>query len=305
MSLFLVRASACVLVAVTAMACGKKNAPPPTGAASGSPSEAVAAAGLGLSFLNAFEGEIGILAKDAEKPGKPATPLSLLIKEGKLRVEFPPEMAASTGMTSKGYAVLNGAEKKLYAVLEDKKQVILIDLDKAGEQLKGLSAASPHARDNHEATDHTTSAPPKVTKTGKNDKVAGYTCEIWDVASEADKASICVANEGASWLHLPLTGIPTEHAWALELLDGKHFPLRAIGYDKVGAEKGRVEVTKIEKRVLAPALFEIPEGYKVVDLQQMFMALGAMGKFPPGAGLPPGMIPPRVVLPKGAPPPSR
>jgi hypothetical protein len=77
-------------------------------------------------------------------------------------------------------------------------------------------------------------------------------------------------------------------------------------------------VTKLERKALAANLFDIPQGYKIIDLQQMFTALGAMGamggammggtmvggtmmgKLPPG--LPPGMIPPGMAPPKSATP---
>jgi hypothetical protein len=307
------RTCACAVVSIVLSlgGCGKKQSP--AGVGSGEGTAAPAAGGLGLAFLNGFEGEIGLLFKDASKGSKPAPPLSLLIKDNKLRLELPPEVMASNGM-GKGYAVINTPEKKLYAVLEDKKQVVLIDLDKAGEQLKTFgSGVEPGSREGKEAPSH---PPPKVTKTGQKDSVAGYACEIWDVVPDSgEKMSACVANEGASWFRLPLTGIPTEHAWALELLDGKHFPLRGIAYDKAGTEKGRVEVTKIDKKPLVATLFEIPQGYKVVDLQQMFMAIGAMGgapmmgKMPPG--LPPNMMPPGMMPPqmgnasRASPPPTK
>jgi hypothetical protein len=303
MSRFLTRACALVIV-VSLGGCGKKKSPG-TGTGEGT-SASGAGGGLGLAFLNGFEGEIGILVKDSSKGAKPVPPLALMIKDNKLRFDLPAEMAASNGMSSKGYAVLNTPEKKLYAVLEDKKQVVLIDLDKAGDQLKALGSGPDRGPREHQDTP--SRPPPKVTKTGQKDTVAGYACEIWDVVPDTgEKMSACVANEGASWFRLPLTGIPTEHAWALELLDGKHLPLRGIAYDKTGAEKGRVEITKIDKKPLAAALFEIPAGYKVVDLQQMFLALGAMGgspmmmgKMPPG--LPPGLMPPQMGAPRAAPP---
>jgi len=298
---------ACVVVAfvVSLGGCGKKESSAGAGTGQGaSAPSAAAAAGLGLAFLNGFEGEIGVLFRDASKAGKPAAPLALMIKDSKLRMELPADVTASSGMGSKGYAILNTPEKRLYAVLEDKKQIVLIDLDKAGEQLKTFTSGfEPGAR--REAPSR---PPPKVTKTGQKDTVASYACEIWDVIPDTgEKMSVCVANEGASWFKLPLGGIPTEHAWALELLDGKHFPLRGIAYDKAGAEKARVEVTKIDKKPLAATLFDIPQGYKVVDLQQMFAAMGAMGASPMmgkmPAGLPPGMMPPQFgAPPRGAPP---
>jgi len=95
-----------------------------------------------------------------------------------------------------------------------------------------------------------------------------------------------VADEGASWLSIPMTGIPTEKAWMLDLLDGKHFPLRFVGYAKDGTtEESRLEITKIDKKSLADSEFQVPAGYKVVDLEKMFQGLGGMPvppHFPPG-----------------------
>jgi hypothetical protein len=129
------------------------------------------------------------------------------------------------------------------------------------------------------------------------DKVAGISCENWEVAEESRKvATMCISDQSASWFHLPITGIPTEYAWALELMDGKHFPLRMIGYDKkTGAEEGRVELTKFEKKTIAPTVFDMPQGYKVMDMAQMFGQLAGAGAAP---GAPPGGVPAGVHLPK-------
>src|SRR5687768_1830654 len=113
----LTRACAVVAFVVSLGGCGKKESAPGGGTAVGTPAPA-ASGGLGLAFLNGFEGEIGILFKEASKPGKPALPLALMIKDNKLRMELPADLTASSG---KGYAVLNASEKKLYTVLEDKK----------------------------------------------------------------------------------------------------------------------------------------------------------------------------------------
>ena len=102
------------------------------------------------------------------------------------------------------------------------------------------------------------------------------------------KGTVCVAEEGFSWLSLPmaaLNGVPTEHMWMAELLDGKHFPLRFVGYGPDGVkETGRVEVTKIDKKTLPASDFEVPPTYAVIDIGQMFRGPGAMGGMPGGMG---------------------
>jgi Domain of unknown function (DUF4412) len=246
------------------------------------------------AFLNGFEGEIDVDAKHS-KAGAPAQdiPLAVFVKSGKLRIDLPDQLAQSGGpiamLGPKAYGIYESAAKKLYAVSDARKEVIVVDLDKSGQQLQsvgkpptGLSAPGKAAG----------GPPTKVTRTGKYDTVAGYKCENWDIASDHREATACVADEGVSWLSLPITGVPTERAWALELMDGKHFPLRFVSYDKDGnTEDGRVEVTKIDKKTLQASEFEYPPTYKVVDLAQMmagFAAFGAMGGMPRGmpAGFP-------------------
>src|SRR6185312_3753901 len=112
---------------------------------------------------------------------------------------------------------------------DSSKQVIVVDLDKVGQDFKGM--APPHGGGPAGGGAAPPANPPKVTKTGKFDTVAGYKCENWDVASDHREATACVAQDGFSWLNIPmsaLNGVPTEHLWMGELLDGKHFPLRFV-----------------------------------------------------------------------------
>jgi hypothetical protein len=278
---------------------------PAGGAASSSSTSPPVAASL--AFLESFEGEIDLALTDKEKGETTPTPLDVLVKTGKVRLDLPEKLTASSGLGS-GYGILDTASKKAALVSDARKEVMVIDLNTSGEKLKGVGTPPPGHPGAAQAPE-----PPKttLTKTGKTDTVAGYKCENWDVTSDHREATVCVSEQGASWFQIPLTGIPTERLWMAELLDGKHFPLRLIGYDKTGnTESGRIEVTKIEKKPLAASQFEYPPTYRVIDLGQM---LGAMRGFagaggpgerpgaPPGmAGLPPGMtLPPGVKLPPG------
>jgi hypothetical protein len=264
-------------------------------AAPGASASAAAAlpAGGPLAFLQGFEGEIGIMAKSNK--GKPEpTNLSLEVKSDKIRLEIPPGVGGPHSPPMNGHVVFNAPEKKLYAVLDDQKKVIVLDLNTAGEQFKSMAPKTPGSSGG--SAGKPSKPPPKLTKTGTTDKVAGYSCDNWDVTDEAKKvATLCIADQSNSWFHLPLTGIPTEYAWALELLDGKHFPMRAISYEN-GAEDGRVEVTKLEKKPMAATLFDMPAGYQVIDamtyLGGMMRGLGAMPGAPPGA-------PPHAAVPAG------
>ena len=99
----------------------------------------------------------------------------------------------------------------MFVVLDAKKQAIAIDFDQVGSHMKAFN------RGPHGGHDSPPADPPKVVKTGKKETIAGYACEDWDILN-ADKTKLttCVAEKGVSFFHLPLTGLPTEHAWALE-----------------------------------------------------------------------------------------
>ena len=237
-----------------------------------------------LAMLDGFEGEIGISAKGKSMShGGAPVAVTLLVKNGKIRVDVPPGLKGGEAM--KGYGLLHSAEKKAYFVDDAKKQAIMIDLNHVGDHMKTMT---PPPKDPAQPT----APPPKVTKTGKKDTVAGIKCEEWEIsdATNGKKADMCIADQGASWFHLPMTGIPTEHAWAAEIMDGKHFPLRFIGFEKDGSEDARVEVTRIDKKAMAAPQFEVPAGYKVVDLAEMMKGLGGPGGMPT---MPPNMPKPK------------
>ena len=247
---------------------GKGGADGGAGAAAGSASLPASGGGAGpLGFLNGFEGEIDVQAKDEKPTSSNKGPINvpLLLKDGKIRADVPANLAEGQGHV---YGIYDGPGKKISIVMDQQKQAIVIDLNKAGDNLKTFSGVK--GGHGPGGSGGSTKPPPKVTKTGKKDTVAGYSCEIWEIQDEDSKGQVCVASEGASWFSIPLSGAPAEYAWMAELMDGKHFPLRFVGFDKKGAEDGRIEVTKIDKKSEAANQFEVPAGYKITTLDQMF-----------------------------------
>jgi hypothetical protein len=282
------------LVAFAVVGCHKNTAPAPSGSAAALSSGAVLATDAPAGSLDGFEGEIALTAKGklAGKQGAEAANFVLQVKDGKFRVDLPEALANSQGV-GKAYALVTPADKKLYLVLDAKKQVILVDFDKLVSQAKALSQAHPHPAGE---------TPAELQKTGKMDTVAGYKCEIWHIAQAKSSGDLCIAEQGTSWFHIPLSGVPAEFAWASEITDGKHFPLRFVATEN-GAEAGRLEVTSIQKKPLPASSFVVPAGYPVMDLEQMLGAMlggfgggmaGTMRGMPPGAlppGYPPGSLP--------------
>jgi hypothetical protein len=292
--------------------CDKLKSAMNKGDEGGAPTADPAAASLAI--LNGFEGEIGVMLKGKDLKASQPINLTLDVKGDKWRADVPPGMEGTEKM-GHAYGIFDGTAKKIFFVMDQSKQVIVIDLSKTGEQLKGMKPGMPgpgRPSAGAGAPSDKPSYPPKVTKTGKTDKVAGYGCEIWTFEStdpaEKGKAEVCIANQGTSWFHIPMTGIPAEYSFMSEIVDGNHFPLRFIGYDAAGVEQGRAEVTKIDKKTLDAAMFVPPAAYAQMDLGAMLgggmmgpgmMGPGAMGPhgphpMPGGPGFPHG-------IPSGAP----
>jgi hypothetical protein len=188
--------------------------------------------------------------------------------------------------------IVKPAEKKLLAVMDAKKQAVMLDFDKLASQAQVMSRM--HAGG---AAAGSAETPPVVQKTGKTDTVAGYKCEIWHIAKGSSAGDLCIGEQGTSWFHIPLVGVPAQYAWASEITDGNHFPLRVV-LSENGIEHGRLEVTSIQKKTLPAADFEVPAGYNVLDLEQMMgVMMGGMRGMP---GMPPGAMP--SGMPLGFPP---
>jgi hypothetical protein len=257
-----------------------------------------------LALLAGFEGEIDLSMPESEQTPPKNTAMAILVKSGKVRFDVPEKLGARTPLGQGAYVILDAAAKKLEIVSDAKKQVFVVDFSKSGETLKGLGAPPRRAEREPAAQE-----PPKttITKTGKTERVAGRKCEDWDVVSDHRQGTVCIAEEEASFFHIPLTGFPAQHAWAAEMLDGKHFPLRFIGYDRDGlTEKSRLEVTKLDKKSLDAGSFTYPPDYRVSDFGEMLAGLGGMPGGRPGmpegargvpAGMPSGMrgLPPEVL----------
>jgi hypothetical protein len=244
---------------------------------SGDGGESTGGGGI-LSFLTGgpFEGEIALQFQD-KKSAKPPTNLVYEVKQPKMRLDIPPETMQSAGSSAplKGKSVwmlVDPPQKKMWAVSDDEKKAIVFDLDKMAEDMKrmrGASSGTPHPS-------APSKPPPKIEKTGKKEKICGYTCDIWTISEDNKKTEVCAA-EGIKWFDLrTMGGTSDPRTIALaELTDINHFPLRVIQTEN-GAETERMEATRCEKKTMADARFVVPPGYQILDLAQMLQGLGAI-----------------------------
>jgi outer membrane lipoprotein-sorting protein len=196
-----------------------------------------------LASLVSFEGEIDMSIGMAvpSTPGVAST-IKLEIKGDKMRTETP-------GL---GFVNITDAGKKKTWLLEPTAHTYT-EMD-----LSSATAAT--------ATAPTTKSKATVVKTGRSDKVAGYSCDVYEVDDPSGAMShteLCMAS-GLSMLAMGLTGpfamfTKGNDAWSDVLSHG--FPLRMIMRDASGAPLMKMEATKIEKKSLPDSEFEVPPGY--------------------------------------------
>lgn len=204
-----------------------------------------------LSFIGAgpFEGEITMNVSDAAKP-EPKT-ITYDVKGTKMRFVAPEEHGPMSG----GYVIFDTTAKKMTVVQDAKKTAMVMDMGAMGGMTPGAPPPGPK---------------PTVDKTGKNDTVAGYTCEQWKITeTNGERSDVCVAQG----IMFPVMG-RRGTGWMSQLENS--FPLRAISYDSAGKEKSRMEVTKVEKKSLDDAMFQVPAGYTTQDMAEMMKGLGGM-----------------------------
>lgn len=119
-----------------------------------------------------------------------------------------------------------------------------------------------------------------VTKTGKSDKISGYTCEIYLSKDQEDNSTseLCVAKGISNAAMFGImgggpSGLGGYPAWFRDLVKDGGFPLRHIDRDESGKVESRGEAT-VEAKRLDESLFAAPAGYTITDRATKLKQLG-------------------------------
>lgn len=122
-----------------------------------------------------------------------------------------------------------------------------------------------------------------IERTGKTDKIAGYSCEIWRITDKEEnrlKNDICVAKgfgkAATFWIDPKEMRRSSQPSWVKRLVEEGGFGLRSIHYDEEGKESSRMEVTSIDKKSLDNALFAFPADWAKQDMSAMQERMKAM-----------------------------
>ncbi|MGC3974123.1 MAG: DUF4412 domain-containing protein [Nitrospira sp.] len=105
----------------------------------------------------------------------------------------------------------------------------------------------------------------RVERTGKTEKIAGYTCEVWRITDKEEhraKSELCVAKgfgkAATFWIDPKEARRSSQPGWVKQLAEEGGFGLRSIQYDEAGKESVRMEVVSIEKKTLDASVFAFP-----------------------------------------------
>ena len=174
---------------------------------------------------------------------KGTSDINYLMKDGKIRMD----QAVGKDM---GAIVIDPASKKMLMIMNAQKMYMEMEMKTPEAAIRKAGA--------HPAT---------TERTGRTERIAGFTCEHVLVNDEDGTAmDACVSHELGAF-RMPMGGgpmsQPREPGWTSGLA-ANAFPLKVQKGDKVV-----FEVTAIERRTLDAALFAAPAGFNKFEMPSM------------------------------------
>jgi uncharacterized protein DUF4412 len=217
----------------------------------------------------------GIIAMKMEGENQKGVEMTYFLKGQQSRLE------TKVANVPEGEAVMlwDLESSKMTTIVPSRKMYMTIDLKQTAEGLKEAAKGMKESKGSEEETKF-----PKLTPTGKQETVAGYTCEHWLMGDKQD-IDMCVAKGlgyfgmggqmgagSASWKNLmfnpKLFAAAAVHPEWVKFLQGGAFPLKLTAMTD-GRVKMTMEATKIERKSLDNSLFTVPPGYKELNMQNL------------------------------------
>jgi hypothetical protein len=173
-------------------------------------------------------------------------PISYMLKGGKIRFD-----AVGTGPAGPMSVIIDPASQHMMMIITSRKMYMETDFGGA------VAAAQQQAAGKN----------PSITRTGKMETIAGYSCEhVMVTDDDGTSVDTCISSELGGF-RMPTASNPMapqrEAGWLTQLGSGK-FPLKV---QKGG--KTVMEVTAIEKKSLDAALFAAPDGFQSFSMPGM------------------------------------
>lgn len=233
-------------------------------------------AAIALHAAGSFEGRVEMTITNSAQPGLHVINYSL--KEGKMRLDIPKETSGRE----------NGAAGGMIVDYEKQEMLILMEMpDRQGGSSKMfMRRPLPQPSDVPATAKSDLASMDAPVPTGRTETICGYQAAEYKGTGKNGEIYELWLAKGLGGFLFPTAQNPmvrnrsasTAPAWEKMVREGGFFPLRAITRDAKGAEKTRMEVTKIEKASLPESLFSA-EGYSEFQIPGF------------GSGLPAGLNP--------------
>lgn len=171
---------------------------------------------------------------------------------------------------SQGVMLWDLDDAKMTTLMPARKMYMTIDLKEAAESMKNVTKDLKKNQGEEEKF-------PKLTDTGRQETIAGHTCEHWLMGDKQD-LDMCVAKglgyfgmggQGGGGLSAlknlafspKLLAEAASHPEWVKFLEGGAFPLKITSTED-GKVRMNMEATRIEKKSLDDSLFAVPPDYK-------------------------------------------
>ena len=193
-----------------------------------------------------FEGQVDM--KMTHKGSDKSNSIQYLVKGSKLRMQM--EGAESKYKVG---SIMDMKKHQVITIMDDKKMYMVTDIHP--EKFTGPK------KDHHFS----------IKKTGHSEIILGYSCQEWDYSSDDSSGKMWFAKGIGNWWGNAMASqsdkLPSDQkAMVKTMLSEKLFPMKYQFNDKAGNPTAMMEVTNIEKKSLSSSLFEVPAGYKKMDM---------------------------------------
>lgn len=215
----------------------------------------------------------GTITMKMEGESQKAAEMTYFLKSRHARIE----VKTQDNPDYQGVMLWDLEDAKMITLIPSRKMYMTIDMKEAAESMKGVTKDLKKTQSEEEKF-------PKLTDTGKQETIAGHTCEHW-LMGEKQNLDMCVAKglgyfgmggQGGGGLSAlknlafspKLLAEAASHPEWVKFLEGGAFPLKITSTED-GKIKMNMEATRIEKKKLDDSLFVVPPDYKEFSMGGM------------------------------------
>lgn len=215
---------------------------------------------LAAAFVGSARADLTLVQKIEGAGALPE--MKMKIKGDKIRIEATPEVTS----------IFDGKTGEMINIMNAQKMVMRMSADQA-------KAAAAMAGTQLAAQGVNTAEKPKVTPTGKKEKINGYDAEEYVVETPAYKASYWVAknypNSESIMKQLQATSSQAWNSTGMGMPDFRDFPGLPIRTNvSMGGQNYVTTITAVKMDPLPDSEFTVPQGYQEMKMPDMGAMMG-------------------------------